>query len=179
MIGEFYAGVDVGSTTTKAAIVDADGTLLADAIGESGFDFAGAAEEMFVQALESAGIEREQVKRVVSTGYGRRNVAFADEMRTEIFCHAAGAYHYFSETLTIIDIGGQDKHYGKGRICDIHRDRDRLRNICCEHVSANCYAAIFANLRNRLRLLIPLFFWHILQLIFVFFCCEPLLLLLT
>ncbi len=108
MTPELFAGVDVGSTTTKAAIVDASGTLLADAVGKSGFDFAGAAEEVFAQALEAAGVDRQQVKKVVSTGYGRRNVAFADEMRTEIFCHAAGAYHYFPETLTIIDIGGQD-----------------------------------------------------------------------
>ncbi|MBN2333866.1 MAG: ATPase [Deltaproteobacteria bacterium] len=108
MPAEFYAGIDVGSTTTKVAIVDAAGTLLAEAVDKSGFDFAGAAETVFSRALAVLDADRLQVKRVVSTGYGRRNVAFADEMRTEIFCHAAGAYHYFPEALTIIDIGGQD-----------------------------------------------------------------------
>jgi predicted CoA-substrate-specific enzyme activase len=108
MTTELFAGVDVGSTTTKVAIIDSSEKLLADAIGKSGFDFSGAAESVFNQALEALGVERQQVKRVVSTGYGRRNVAFADEMRTEIFCHSAGAYHYYPEALTIIDIGGQD-----------------------------------------------------------------------
>jgi predicted CoA-substrate-specific enzyme activase len=108
MAMELYAGVDVGSTTTKVAIVDSSGKLLADAVDKSGFDFAGAAERVLSQALEILGAERQQVKRVVSTGYGRRNVAFADEMRTEILCHSAGAYHYYPEALTIIDIGGQD-----------------------------------------------------------------------
>lgn len=108
MLMELYAGVDVGSTTTKVALIDPSGKMLADAIDKSGFDFAGAAENVFSQALEVLGAERQQVKRVVSTGYGRRNVAFADEMRTEILCHSAGAYHYYPEALTIIDIGGQD-----------------------------------------------------------------------
>ena len=105
---ELFAGVDVGSTTTKVAIVDSSEKLLADAIDKSGFDFSGAAESVFRQALGTLGVERQQIKRVVSTGYGRRNVAFADEMRTEILCHSAGAYHYYPEALTIIDIGGQD-----------------------------------------------------------------------
>jgi len=108
MAMELFAGVDVGSTTTKVAIVDSSEKLLADAIDKSGFDFSGAAESVFRQALGTLGVERQQIKRVVSTGYGRRNVAFADEMRTEILCHSAGAYHYYPEALTIIDIGGQD-----------------------------------------------------------------------
>ena len=108
MARELYAGVDVGSTTTKVAIIDSSEKLLADAIDKSGFDFSGAAESVFKQALKALGAERQQVKRVVSTGYGRRNVAFADEMRTEILCHSAGAYYYYPEALTIIDIGGQD-----------------------------------------------------------------------
>jgi predicted CoA-substrate-specific enzyme activase len=44
----------------------------------------------------------------VSTGYGRKNVDFAHEYRTEIMCHGLGAHHYFPEAATIIDIGGQD-----------------------------------------------------------------------
>jgi predicted CoA-substrate-specific enzyme activase len=44
----------------------------------------------------------------VSTGYGRKNVAYRDDTRTEIGCHAKGCYFYFPKAITIIDIGGQD-----------------------------------------------------------------------
>jgi len=44
----------------------------------------------------------------VSTGYGRHNVAFAADNRTEIGCHAKGCFFHFPSPLTIIDIGGQD-----------------------------------------------------------------------
>ncbi len=108
MAAELFAGVDVGSTTTKVAVVSREGELLAEAVDKSGYDFAGAAEKVFARALEAGGLERQQIASVISTGYGRRNVAFATESRTEIFCHAAGAYFYFPEALTIIDIGGQD-----------------------------------------------------------------------
>ena len=50
----------------------------------------------------------EQVKRSISTGYGRHNVTFANGNRTEIGCHAQGCYFYFPEAITVIDIGGQD-----------------------------------------------------------------------
>ncbi|MBW1645501.1 MAG: ATPase [Deltaproteobacteria bacterium] len=108
MAADLFAGIDVGSTTTKAAIIDRDGRLLAEAVDKSGYDFAGAADRVFAAALAAGNLERQRVGKVVSTGYGRRNVAFADESRTEIFCHATGAYFHFPEALTIIDIGGQD-----------------------------------------------------------------------
>jgi len=44
----------------------------------------------------------------VATGYGRKNVPFAHETRTEIGCHGQGCYHYFPEAITVVDIGGQD-----------------------------------------------------------------------
>ena len=44
----------------------------------------------------------------MSTGYGRKNVSFSDESKTEIGCHAKGCYLYFPKAITIIDIGGQD-----------------------------------------------------------------------
>jgi predicted CoA-substrate-specific enzyme activase len=43
-----------------------------------------------------------------STGYGRKNVPFSRDTKTEIGCHAKGCYHYFPMAMTVIDIGGQD-----------------------------------------------------------------------
>ncbi|MGD2187219.1 MAG: acyl-CoA dehydratase activase, partial [Desulfobacterales bacterium] len=44
----------------------------------------------------------------IATGYGRKNVSFAEDAKTEIGCHAKGCFYYFPFATTIIDIGGQD-----------------------------------------------------------------------
>jgi predicted CoA-substrate-specific enzyme activase len=48
------------------------------------------------------------IANAVSTGYGRKNVTFVNDTRTEIGCHAGGCYLYFPREITVIDIGGQD-----------------------------------------------------------------------
>ncbi|MCP5050527.1 MAG: benzoyl-CoA reductase subunit A [bacterium] len=43
------------------------------------------------------------------TGYGRQLLPFPEEqIRSEILCHAKGAYYFFPHTRTVLDIGGQD-----------------------------------------------------------------------
>ncbi|MCD6292873.1 MAG: ATPase [Deltaproteobacteria bacterium] len=108
MTQSFFLGIDIGSTTAKAVIVDREGTILAHTVRRSGYDFSTVAEDVFTSSLEIAGLEREMVTAIVSTGYGRRNVEFATEQRTEIFCHARGVHYYFPEPVTVVDIGGQD-----------------------------------------------------------------------
>lgn len=103
-----FAGVDVGASCTKVAILDGEKKLLGYAVRKSGTDFAQAADSCLRSALEVAGARREDVVRCVSTGYGRRNVAFSQETKTEIGCQARGCYHYYPMAMIIIDIGGQD-----------------------------------------------------------------------
>jgi len=71
-------------------------------------DFASASAAAFKAALEEADAVAGDVAYGVSTGYGRRNVAFTQETKTEIACHARGAYYHFPGAMSIIDIGGQD-----------------------------------------------------------------------
>lgn len=101
-------GIDIGASATKTAILDQKGELLGWAVLRSGINFAKSADTGFNQALEMAGLKPGDIARVFSCGYGRKNVGFAQETRTEIACHAAGAFHYFPQALTIVDIGGQD-----------------------------------------------------------------------
>jgi predicted CoA-substrate-specific enzyme activase len=100
-------GVDVGSVTTKAVIVDGARVLCWKVI-YSGTDFGGASERVWEQCLSEVGLKRADVGRVVSTGYGRNSVSFAGRSLTEISCHGRGCLHYFPGPLTVIDIGGQD-----------------------------------------------------------------------
>jgi predicted CoA-substrate-specific enzyme activase len=107
-VNPYYAGIDVGSWSTKAVIIDDEASVIGKHLLRSGADFTKAAEEAFNEALKEADKEKGDIKKIVSTGYGRKNVPFADESRTEIKCHGLGAHHYFPEAGTIIDIGGQD-----------------------------------------------------------------------
>jgi (R)-2-hydroxyacyl-CoA dehydratese activating ATPase len=104
----FGAGVDVGSTQTKAVIVDASRTIVARVLIETGANVTRAAERAFARACETAGLAREALGYVVGTGYGRYKVTFGDAQITEITCHARGAHSLFPATRTVIDMGGQD-----------------------------------------------------------------------
>lgn len=102
-----YAGIDVGSRTTKAVLIG-DGEILSAVVLNTGFDPEGQALRAFEEALRRVGIWREEVKGICSTGYGRKRVPFSHREFTEITCHARGARFFFPEVRTIIDMGGQD-----------------------------------------------------------------------
>ncbi len=108
MKDKFAGGIDVGSCTTKAVIVDHDGNVAASHVLYSGTDFQEASMQAWEACLEQAGLKASDVSAVVSTGYGRKSVPFAAESLTEISCHGRGCVHYFHGPLTVVDIGGQD-----------------------------------------------------------------------
>ena len=103
-----FAGIDVGTTTTKAVVINAAGEVLGHFVRRSGTDLASAAMAAFEMAATQAGVAPDAVQAIVATGYGRKSVSFAHETKTEIGCHGRGCYHYFPEAITVVDIGGQD-----------------------------------------------------------------------
>ena len=105
---KIFAGVDVGASRTKVAILDSNKNLIGYAVKKSGTDFSATAEACFASSLKMANVKEEDISDAVSTGYGRKNVPFCRENKTEIGCHAKGCYHFFPLPMTIIDIGGQD-----------------------------------------------------------------------
>ena len=104
----YFAGVDVGASTTKTVIIDKNKEILGYSVVDSGADFESAAEKAFAEAKKQARKKAQHEYSVVSTGYGRRNVTFASDTKTEISCHAKGSFFYFPKAHTLIDIGGQD-----------------------------------------------------------------------
>ena len=106
--GRYVVGVDSGSTTTDAALVDRDGSLVAGVIIRTGAKASAAAQSAIDQALAKVGASRSDVALYVSTGYGRDVIEGMDAAITEITCHARGAHYLAPETRTVIDIGGQD-----------------------------------------------------------------------
>lgn len=104
----YAAGVDVGSTQTKAVVIDEAKQVAGRALIDTGANVIAAAEQAFSEALKSARVPEEEVEYVVGTGYGRYRVTFGNTQVTEISCHGRGAVHMFPSTRTVLDMGGQD-----------------------------------------------------------------------
>lgn len=102
-----YLGIDIGSSSTKVAILNEDEEIIAVSIVNLGAG-TNAHETAVEDALHQAGITIEQIDYIVSTGYGRINYKAADKQITEITCHAKGVTYLTSGARTIVDIGGQD-----------------------------------------------------------------------
>jgi predicted CoA-substrate-specific enzyme activase len=104
----YAVGVDVGSTQTKAVIINEKREIVSRALIDTGANVVRAAQNAFDEALERGKIDEEEVEYVVGTGYGRYRVTFGNTQVTEISCHGRGAVHMFPETRTVVDMGGQD-----------------------------------------------------------------------
>jgi len=103
----YTAGIDVGSTYTKAAVVsDTDG-LLATGIRQTGFKLTEAAEATLDMALARAELTRDDLAYIATTGYGRNQIAFRDVQATDLTAQAWGTRFFFPETMTVLDVGGQ------------------------------------------------------------------------
>lgn len=103
----YFAGVDIGSNAAKSVIL-ADDQIIGQAIVPTKADVENSGKTALKSALESAGISDDDLSYTVATGYGRISASYADEVITEITCHAQGAHYFFPNAREIIDIGGQD-----------------------------------------------------------------------
>ncbi len=103
----YAVGIDIGSTSGEAVILNGDG-ILASSIVDTGYNSRRAAGLALDQALADSGLSREQLGPIVATGYGRIAIEFATQQVTEISCYARGMAYLFPDVRTVIDIGGQD-----------------------------------------------------------------------
>jgi predicted CoA-substrate-specific enzyme activase len=101
------AGIDIGSSSSKAVIME-DNKILDWSIVSTRPDTVAPAQTVMDLALQRAGLSIIDIGYIVSTGYGRVNVPFAQKKVTEISCHALGSNWTFPEVRTILDMGGQD-----------------------------------------------------------------------
>ena len=105
--GRITAGVDVGSTSTQAAIM-CDETLFGYASIHTGADFKKAADEVIAKAMGGSGMGVKDIGTIVATGWGAANVAYATKTMDEVSCHAKGGrFMYGPAVHTIVDLGGQ------------------------------------------------------------------------
>lgn len=104
----YFAGIDSGSTSTDVVVLDKDQNIVTGIILPTGAGAAIGAERALEEALKDAGLQREDIDAMVTTGYGRTAISDGDKSITEITCHARGAHFLNPEVRTVIDIGGQD-----------------------------------------------------------------------
>ena len=101
------AGIDIGSTYSKAALINERGEIIATAIRNTGFRLTAVARQIYAECLEKAGQKEDACKYVIATGIGRHRVEFKDLAVTDLTAAARGAHHFFPGTRAVIDIGGQ------------------------------------------------------------------------
>ena len=124
----FGIGIDVGSTTTKAVMVDGNGTVVGSYLVNTGASGSRAARRCVEEVARKAGRDTAGVP-TVSTGYGRSQVDFANQSITEITCHSIGVHHLNPSIQLLIDVGGQDSK--AVRLGENGRPRDFALNDKC------------------------------------------------
>ena len=108
------AGVDMGAQAVKVVILS-DGKVLGRSMVPTGFEPLEAAQKALDEAIKEAGISREDIDRIVSTGAGRKTVTFADNNITEVTADAKGTIWLQPSVRTIVDIGAEE---ARGISCD-------------------------------------------------------------
>ena len=106
------AGIDSGSTTTKAVVMK-DNKIIGTGWVPTN-EVIDSAEKAYTDAMKMAGVKREDIQALGTTGYGRYLVgeAFnADLVQEEITVNSKGAVYLANAQkgpATVIDIGGMD-----------------------------------------------------------------------
>ena len=103
----YTAGIDIGSTYTKAVVLNGGGEIVGRAMRPTGFRLAEVAEDTLGEAFGAAELDRDDVAYVAATGFGRHQVEFADVQVTDLTAAARGTSALFPRTRTILDVGGQ------------------------------------------------------------------------
>jgi len=103
----YTMGIDIGSTYTKALVLDADHRIAGRAMMPTGFKLTEVGRKAFEVAVSTAGITREEIAYTVATGFGRHQAEFVDLHVTDLTAAAHGATARFPGTRTILDVGGQ------------------------------------------------------------------------
>ncbi len=101
------SGIDIGSLTGKAVILD-DNDIIASEIIRVKRNPVLTSTLVYKAVLEKAGLKKNDINFCVGTGYGREKIPFINKSISEISCHGKGAFKLDETIRTIIDIGGQD-----------------------------------------------------------------------
>ncbi len=141
-------GIDIGSTSTKATLVDGEGTVMLDLYRRTAGDPIGATR-LLLKALRTIAAEKSATLEITgmgTTGSGRKLVGAvfgADAVVNEISTHVAGAMKTDPSIDTIFEIGGQDAKY-------VHTVDGRLHEANMNYVCAAGTGSFVEELSRKL-----------------------------
>lgn len=107
-MNQYYLGIDLGSSFTKAVLINSDKKILAESFTKTSSSFEKAIDKVKIDILKLANISEEEILCTVATGVGRKSCKVAAFSKPEINCLSRGAYYFFPKAMTVVDIGGQD-----------------------------------------------------------------------
>ena len=114
-------GIDIGSLTTKAVILD-DGSILSHCIIPSGDEAELSAKAAIAEALKQAGLDSGNDLYVVSTGIGGKSVSSSQQQKATTTCLARGISSLFPSVRMAIDMGAESSMVirvnERGRVSD-------------------------------------------------------------
>jgi predicted CoA-substrate-specific enzyme activase len=104
---KYVAGIDIGSGSTKAVILDEKKNIVGHATAKTTAKFSIAVSQVMEEALNEAGLHNDAIGYVATTGLGRYSVPHRDIQITDITCAARGARFLFPGVQCVLDIGAQ------------------------------------------------------------------------
>ncbi len=149
--GNYFLGIDAGSTTMKMALVDENGALVTYAYDWNRGDLSESFPWMLKRMYRTSGIERATkayLRRSCVIGYGEdycREAFFVDTGEVETVAHLRAATQIEPEVDFLIDIGGQDIK------CFYVRDGQIEDLVLNEACSSGC-GSLFDSVARSMRL---------------------------
>lgn len=101
-----FAGLDMGSLTTKVVILE-DNEVLSWSMSNSADEGETRARRVISAALKDANSSLEDIAYIVATGAGRKSISLAQKQRAPGSCFARGINQLFPAVRTIIDVGAE------------------------------------------------------------------------
>jgi len=108
MSSAVVAGIDVGAECVKAVVLADGSRILGRSVLPSRGLFQDRAHEVMTAALDEAEVKLTDLKEFCATGFAAERAPGATRIARQPTCHVAGAYHYFPQAMTVIDIGGRE-----------------------------------------------------------------------
>ena len=107
-------GIDIGAKNIKVVILK-DQKIIAKSNVLAGFEVSESAQKAVDKALKEAGIKKNDLDKVISTGTGEKLAPFYDETKSIVGCDSLGAVFLHPATRSVIDVGAEE---GRGMRCD-------------------------------------------------------------
>ena len=97
-------GIDIGSAFSKGLVMGEE-EAMGSIVVPSGGDYRKTADTIKDYLLSKTGLQSKDIVYTIATGYGAKNVGFAQEMVTDITCHSKGIFHLCPTVRTVVDVG--------------------------------------------------------------------------